>query len=139
MRGSRKGFTLIELMIVVAILGILALIAVPRFGQLIRKSNESATRGHMGSMRSALSIYYASTEGLFPTDLTPFLTPGRPHSMDAPPQLYTAEHGVTVQSDLYAAPVPLADTGRWGYVSRDGVFNVTCTHTDVGGRVWSQQ
>lgn len=61
-----KGFTLIELMIVVAIIGILAAIAIPKFADLIRKSNEGATKGNLGSLRSALSIYFADIEGYYP-------------------------------------------------------------------------
>ena len=64
------GFTLIELMIVVAIIGILSAIAVPKFGNLVRKAKEAAVKGGLGALRSAISIYYADTEGTFPQDTT---------------------------------------------------------------------
>jgi prepilin-type N-terminal cleavage/methylation domain-containing protein len=64
--GRRPGFTLIELMIVVAIIGILATIAIPKFADLIRKSQEGATKGNLGSLRSAIGIYYADMEGYVP-------------------------------------------------------------------------
>lgn len=63
---SKKGFTLIELMIVVAIIGILAAIAIPKFADLIRKSKEGSTKGSLGAMRSALTIYYGEQEGIYP-------------------------------------------------------------------------
>ncbi|MDD5131777.1 MAG: prepilin-type N-terminal cleavage/methylation domain-containing protein [bacterium] len=64
---SKKGFTLVELMIVVAIIGILAGIAIPRYMNFIRRSREGATKGNLGAVRSALNIYYSDTEGLFPS------------------------------------------------------------------------
>src|SRR6516162_6609630 len=67
-RKAVRGFTLIELMIVVAIIGILAAIAIPKFADLIRKSKEGATKGNLGAVRSALSIYYGDLEGNYPTD-----------------------------------------------------------------------
>ena len=75
---SVKGFTLIELMIVVAIIGILAAIAIPKFADLVTKSKEAAVKGSLGSIRSALSIYYSDTEGIFPAtaSLTASLTDG---------------------------------------------------------------
>ena len=72
-----SGFTLIELMIVVAIIGILAAIAIPKFAELIRKSNEGASKGNLGAIRSALSIYYGDEVGMWgaddPTNRKPML------------------------------------------------------------------
>ena len=65
--AEKKGFTLIELMIVVAIIGILAAIAIPKFSDLIDKSKEGATKGALSSVRAALRIYYVGHEGKFPT------------------------------------------------------------------------
>jgi prepilin-type N-terminal cleavage/methylation domain-containing protein len=65
-RRRSFGFTLIELMIVVAIIAVLASIAIPKFADLIRKSQEGATKGNMGALRSALSIYYSDMEGQWP-------------------------------------------------------------------------
>lgn len=71
---SKKGFTLIELMIVVAIIGILSAIAIPKFADLIRKSNEGATRGNLSTIKSAISIYYSENEGEYPGVLDTALT-----------------------------------------------------------------
>ena len=55
---KQKGFTLIELMIVVAIIGILAAVAIPKFADMLEKAREGATKGNVGAIKSAISIYY---------------------------------------------------------------------------------
>jgi len=66
---KQKGFTMIELMIVVAIIGILAAIALPKFADMIEKSREGSTKGNAGSIKSANSIYYGDQEGVWPTTM----------------------------------------------------------------------
>ena len=51
--NTQKGFTLIELMIVVAIIGILAAIAIPQYQNYIAKSQVSRVMSEVGSMRTA--------------------------------------------------------------------------------------
>src|ERR1700745_2223073 len=76
-KGKKSGFTLIELMIVVAIIGILAAIAIPKFAELIRKSGEGASKGHLGAIRSALRLYYGDMEGVYPTTLSGLTVAGK--------------------------------------------------------------
>ena len=68
-RLKTKGFTLIELMIVVAIIGILAAIAVPRFAQMLEKAKEGSTKGDIGALKSSAEIYYGNWQGIWPTTL----------------------------------------------------------------------
>jgi type IV pilus assembly protein PilA len=60
--NKKSGFTLIELMIVVAILGILAAIAIPAFVQYVRRSKSAEAVTNVDQMFKLASSYYNPTE-----------------------------------------------------------------------------
>ncbi len=55
---KKKGFTLIELMVVVAILAILAIIAIPRILEALDNARDSEVRANAASIANAMSRYY---------------------------------------------------------------------------------
>jgi len=59
MLKGKKGFTLIELMIVVAIIGILAAIAIPNFLRFQAKSKQSEAKTNLGGIFTAQTSYFA--------------------------------------------------------------------------------
>jgi prepilin-type N-terminal cleavage/methylation domain-containing protein len=69
MKKNQKGFTLVELMIVVAIIGILAAIAIPKFANMLEKSREGATKGNLSAINSGIALYVSDNQGLTPWTL----------------------------------------------------------------------
>ncbi len=149
-----KGFTLIELMIVVAIIGILAAVAIPKFADLVTKSKEAAVKGNVGSVRSAISIYYGDTEGIHPagSGLYAGLTNGDKYlpssqglgdfTLPKNTSLTTGHSGgkITSQAKIRANSSALdseADASPLVYDSNNGTTWVNCTHNDTKGSIWS--
>lgn len=134
------GFTLIELMLVVAIIGVLSLIALPKFAQLVRKSKEGATLGKLGALRSAIFVYYGDQEGNFPNDPTA-LTTGAAYIDAIPTAQAPPYHGLDSNFALTSDDT-LDGSDGWSYNNVPGhqfwgrVW-VKCTHTDSKNAVWT--
>ncbi|HAM37908.1 MAG TPA: hypothetical protein DCP53_00685 [Elusimicrobia bacterium] len=157
MKTMKKGFTLIELMIVVAIIGILAAIAIPKFADLIKKSKEGATKGSLGALRSAITIYYGEQEGIYPTAVTAgtgsvqvdegddtgiFANPTGPFLTKYLDKMPSVKLGIAGLADTDACvfistyvPALMADNlGKWWYRGNSfGELHVSHTTTDTKG------
>lgn len=69
----QKGFTLTELILIIVLLGILGVIAVPKYYDYKTKSNIAAVKGILGDMRTALILHQASLATIYDTASYPTL------------------------------------------------------------------
>lgn len=118
--GNKSGFTLIELVIVIVILGILSAIAIPKFAGLTTQAKISAAKSGLGAIRSAVAIDYAKSAASgrgrtkFPSAITAALfadnlVPKNPLNNSASVKAVTAAPAGTATS---------AD--GWWYISASG-------------------
>ena len=108
---NKKGFTLVELVVVIAILGILAGIAVPRFMDATATARGAKVIADLRTIDSAATMYYAK-EGTYPSN-------------------------VAAMKTGYLAEVPIAPTGAIKFPNGDTVTDNTTTaygYTQEAGR-----
>ena len=67
---NKKGFTLIELLIVVVIIGILAAIAIPRFGETRDRAFVSAMQSDLNQVRTAQEMWFQDNGFAYSADIT---------------------------------------------------------------------
>ena len=103
-----KGFTLIELVVVITILGILAAFAFPRFAALEIEAREAVTEGLAGSVRSAYSLAHGLS-----------LAQGTPATVAMEGQTITMVNGYP---DLATIDDTLVDFTGWTFDPVTGIF-----------------
>lgn len=72
-KSNKKGFTIMEMLIVVAIIAVLAAIAIPVFNGALTKSKEAADVANIRAAYAEVTVAYLTDNTAYPTDKTAFL------------------------------------------------------------------
>jgi prepilin-type N-terminal cleavage/methylation domain-containing protein len=124
----RKAFSIVELMIVVAVLGILAAIVVPHFQSHATQAKEAAARSNLRTLRGAIEVYTAQHGGVPPgyLDNDPLASPsgedfyrqlvtdGR-YLRKMPENPFNAKDTIQVISNSGSFPAEATGTHGWIY------------------------
>jgi type IV pilus assembly protein PilA len=144
MKHVEKGFTLIELMIVVAIIGILAAVAIPAYQDYIARAQVSEAVSLLGSGKTPFAEYYAD-KGQWPSDTNSVMgnTQGKytaSISIAGTPQT-AAPGSITLQATMKGSGINSNITGlSVGLITLDGGKTWTCaTSSVVGGTALNQK
>jgi len=128
MKTLQKGFTLIELMIVVAIIGILAAVAIPAYQDYIARAQVSEAVSLLGSGKTPMAEFFAS-QGAWPTDTAAVMgnTAGK----------YTL--GVSISNSNTTAPgsITLVATMKSGGINTNIINSSVGLNTIDGGKIWN--
>jgi len=132
---SRSGFTILELLMMVVVLGVTAAITIPKFVLMVHQSREGRTKAHLGDLRGALAIYYSDNFGLYPSDdgtaetrLSSALVPQYLKSMPTVDLSHLHSKKLATVQDRFD------DSGDWTYSMLNGFIAVNCWHADSKGQ-----
>ena len=133
---KQKGFTLIELMIVVAIIGILAAVAIPAYSDYIKKSKVTEANSLFGGFRTTMGTFY-SDAGHYPANIDSLVAEGLvTKGTYVTDMVYTfddANPQIVMTLDGFEAG--LGNIG-WKWMedpNNAGQFGFNCNGTDNGG------
>ena len=104
-----KGFTLLELLVVMTIIGILAAIAVPALRDSPQRAREAALREDLFTMRSVIDQYHGD-KGAYPPDLQTLVSAGYLRKIPIDPMTKSADSWVIALEEVSADAATSADT-----------------------------
>jgi general secretion pathway protein G len=96
--GKRRGFTLLELLVVMAIIATLLTIAVPRYFGSLQRSREAVLKQDLTTLREAIDKYYGDT-GKYPQSLAVLVEKHYLRSIPVDPIARAADKWVVVNAD----------------------------------------
>ena len=98
-RPLESGFTLLELLVVMTIIGILAAIAVPALRDSPQRAREATLREDLFTMRSVIDQYHGD-KGVFPPDLQTLVADGYLRKIPIDPMTKSAESWVVSREEV---------------------------------------
>jgi len=146
MHRDEAAFTLIELMIVVAIIGVLAAVAIPKFAVMIERSREATTRSASATIRGAIALYSSDCGGDYPDSIEPSPESAFSRYLDVLPPVKASHSGVgngvaespSGTAVLYTTDEAITAAGKgWRYNAQTGHLFVNSSATDSKGISYS--
>ena len=156
-----RGFTLVELLIVVLLLGLLATIVVPQFSTASVESRENMMRENLRIMRNQIGTYYIQhwdvapgydadgmpSEQAFIDQITLFSDEDGitndvaserfhlgPYMTEIPENPVNASSSITIILDAGEIPEEPTDNSGWIYKPAERIFKANVSGTDVNGK-----